>query len=127
MFNDNIIRTPINGTAARVASQGSCSEDQTLLQQRENLASRIHQLSGQMFSLKKGTGAYDIVKAKKVSLEHEISDLNNSLKGVRKGLLDYIFQEMRVQLTQNQYSKIIESAKEKLQKSSLSSKGNAHE
>ena len=122
MFNDIIIRTPINGTAAIVTSQSGCLDYETAQQERDRLLTRANWLVGKMNDRKKGEAKSEEHKAYGKEREFiclEISVLNKHLK--RRGFgdenradhMDCVYSVMKEQLSNFQYKNIMKLAREK--------------
>ena len=122
MFNDNIIRTPINGTAAIVTSQSGCLERETAQQERDRLLTRYNWLEDKINDRKKGEAKSEEHKAygkERYALCLEMSALNKQLK--RRGFgdenrvdhMDCVYSVMKEQLSNFQYKNIMKLAREK--------------
>ena len=123
MFNDNIIRTPINGTAERVTSQSGCALEESNEQKRDVLLSRLKFIECEIS--KRGVGEFKTPTHKAYGMEKlniclEISSLNEKLK--RKSTLskerelhiECVHAVMKEQLSSFQYKNIIKLARERL-------------
>ena len=122
MFNDNIIRTPINGTAAIVTSQSGCLDYETAQQEKDRILDRVNFLSSKINERKNGERRSEIHKAygkERAALCLEISVLNKHLK--RRGFgdenrvdhMDCVYSVMKEQLSDFQYKNIMKLAREK--------------
>ena len=130
MFNDLIIRTPINGTAAKVVSQKGCVDELTPQQERDSVLDHIRQVEDQIDKRKKGEARTDEHKAlglKKASLCERLSELNEKLKRFGFGdenridHIDCVYSVLKEQLTAYQYKRIMALAME-LYQSDLATK-----
>ena len=118
MFNDPIIRTPINGTAARVASQKGCTDKLTTKQERDNLVSHANQLEAELLTLPKKSKKRKELGLKKLVVCQEISAINAKMKKLnieatgRDEYVDCVFHIMKEQLSPYKYKQIMKLARE---------------
>ena len=120
MFNDNIIRRPINSTAAIVSSQSGCSDSLTATQERDQKVDRLNQLKLHLLTLKKKSKLAKSVGVEIFNLCSEISELNKKIKKLNikeSERLDFhncFFRVVRQQTTKLQYERFIKLAHEML-------------
>ena len=116
MFNDNIIRVPINGTAARVSSQSGCLDEQTPAQERESIQDHLAVIEVEMLALPKNSKQRKSLGAKKAMLCSRISELKKKMKILGFGTenrvdqLDYVISAMKLHLSDMQYRRIMSKA-----------------
>jgi hypothetical protein len=132
MFNDNLIRRPVNGTAAIVASQKGCSTELTPEQERENIISHMEQVDEQIKNLPSNMKKKDPIKKKlglrKFELCNQLAEVNLKIKKIninkltRDDFQDCVFHVMKEQLSSFQYRRIIKSAEILYQKDLNSAK-----
>ena len=118
MFNDQIIRTPINGTAALVVNQKGCVDELTPEQERACIISRLRNLKEESSLLPKKDGRRVEIGLQIQSLELRIKDLRTKMKKVninssnRGDFSNCVFNVMRDQLSVFQYKQIIRLAED---------------
>ena len=121
IFTDNIARSPINGTAAKVSSQGGCLDSESLEQKRDRLLSRANWLLGKIGERKKGEVKNEEHKSygkERMDICLELSALNKQLKRHtfgeenRADHMDCVYSVMREQLSEFQYKNIMKLARE---------------
>ena len=116
MFNDNLIRVPINGTAARVAGQKGCVDELTAEQERLSILDHLKVADQEMLALPKKDKRRKELGVKRALLCSRISELNKSLKVYgfgddnRDHHLDYVINAMKKHLTNMQYRRVMDEA-----------------
>lgn len=105
MFNDNIIRTPINKTAAVVTGQKGCHDELTPQQERESITGRLRQIDSEIVLHPKKSKERVALGLEKFRLQVVTNELNKKIKDVnielstRQDFTDCVFSAMKESLT----------------------------
>lgn len=116
MFNDNIIRRPVNGTAARVVGQKGCVDELTPEQERDSIIDHLKVVDIEMLSLPKKDKHRKVLGIKRFKLCTRLSELKKQMKIFGFGTdnridqLDYVINSMTKHLTTMQYRRIMDDA-----------------
>jgi hypothetical protein len=122
MFNDNVIRTPINGTAAMVAGQKGCVDEPTPQQEKDSILGYLKVAEAEAQTLPKSSSRRKELGAERARLCLVLSNINKKLKVFGFGAdnrideLDYVTHSMKKHLTKMQYKRIMSDAFSQSQK-----------
>ena len=122
MFNDNIIRTPINGTAAMVAGQKGCVDDPTPQQEKDSILGYLKVADAEVQTLPKSSRRRKELGVERAKLCLALSNINKKLKVFGFGVdnridqFDYVMHSMKKHLTTMQYKRIMADAFSQSQK-----------
>ena len=123
MSNNIYSCTPINGTAAKVTSQKGCTTELTPEQERESILDHLNQIENQIIKLTEGGATKKDPKRKKLGVRKyefqcKLSELNVKLKRIglgesnRMDFYDCVYDTMKEQLSNFQYKRIMNLARE---------------
>lgn len=120
MFNDNLIRRPVNSTAAIVSSQSGCSDSLTAKQKKDSAVDRVNQLKAEIKSMPKSSKARKVKGIEIFNITQSIMELNliikraNIKEAERLDFFDCFFRVVQDQTTKLQYDRFMMLAHEML-------------